>query len=100
MKKIKVNIYPFGTQADSYYATTNRDRLHICIIKKSSVDDATWIFLIDDRTEHVRTDDGKFPVDYFKRICQCVWFMKYGAGLSEFPEVELTEKAERTLHTQ
>lgn len=98
MEKIKIDITKCSGK-DVYFVTTNRKRLGLCSFERG-IGDNTWYFWLPvpafGRSGFTYvSENGQFPLDALKRLCQAVWFFSISSG--EFPEVELTTNSKRLL---
>ena len=90
MDKVKVNIERNGISY--FFVTANRRRVAICEFYRGGIDNDLWGFYPAFSGLDIRVRKSKeFPMEYFKRICQVVWFLKIGG--EEFPEIQLTKSA-------
>ena len=96
--KLKVNITK-NSYSDWYYATYMEGRMpQILVHFQLSYTGSAWYFRMSERHNDIwitAGENGEFPVEYFKRLCQSIFLIRN--GVDEFPEIELTVKAKKLL---
>lgn len=96
---MKVNVVRNCSDPNKYYATSCGGRFSIITFEWTGL---SWFFHTREAVgQHGGFGAGmtisgeQFPLDYFKKVCQAVWFLQ--AKDVEFPEIELTKTAMRLL---
>ena len=95
--KVKVNVSA-NRPSDWYWATYMLGRSQQSLFHfQLSYSGQIWYFRVQGRDNDIwiLPENGEFPIDYFKRLCQSVYLIQ--RGTDEFPEIELTTRAKKLL---